>query len=209
MTRLKEEHPNTIAVDFTAPGAVNRNAEMYARCGVPFVMGTTGGDREKLAQAVKNSGICAVIAPNMALPVVVFQAMMEYAAETFPGAFAGLELAIVESHQVAKKDTSGTAKAVVACFKALGIPFEPEQIIQIRNLYHQRVLGVPEWALGGHGWHKYMLRSLAVQLMFEHNISGREPYVDGVIKSIGFLADKVAAGAKGQVYSMIDVAKAQ
>jgi 4-hydroxy-tetrahydrodipicolinate reductase len=58
--------------------------------GMPFVMGTTGGDREKLIQTVRDSTICAVIAPNMAKQIVGIQAMMEYAATTFPGHFRRL-----------------------------------------------------------------------------------------------------------------------
>ena len=205
-----------VIVDFTVPEAVNRNAEMYARRGIPFVMGTTGGDREKLVRTVKEaeSGICAVIAPNMALPIVVLQAMMEYAAATFPGAFTGFDLSVMESHQAVKKDTSGTAKAMVSYFNALGIPFGVDEIKMIRDAYTQKnFLGVPEKFLGGHGWHRYKLQSREqvggnIQLSLEHNINGRQAYVDGAIKAVKFLAQQVAAGEKNQVYSMIDVAKA-
>jgi hypothetical protein len=41
------------------------NALFYARNQVPFVMGTTGGDREKLMADVHEAGIYAVIAPQM------------------------------------------------------------------------------------------------------------------------------------------------
>lgn len=34
-----------VAVDYTHPTAVNGNAELYAKHGLNFVMGTTGGDR--------------------------------------------------------------------------------------------------------------------------------------------------------------------
>lgn len=43
--------------------------------------------------------------------------MMDMMAQNFPGAFAGYKLRVVESHQSTKKDTSGTAKAVVASFQ--------------------------------------------------------------------------------------------
>jgi len=45
--KLREVTPD-IVVDFTQPDAVNRNAQLYCRCETPFVMGTTGGDREVL-----------------------------------------------------------------------------------------------------------------------------------------------------------------
>jgi hypothetical protein len=41
------------------------NALFYAQNQQPFVMGTTGGDREKLVEDVKVAGVYAVIAPNM------------------------------------------------------------------------------------------------------------------------------------------------
>ena len=41
------------------------NARFYAENQQPFVMGTTGGDREKLIEDVKAAGVYAVVAPNM------------------------------------------------------------------------------------------------------------------------------------------------
>lgn len=41
------------------------NAELYCKLGVPFVMGTTGGDRERLYKTVKDSNNYAVISPQM------------------------------------------------------------------------------------------------------------------------------------------------
>lgn len=39
--------------------------EFYAHNGVPFVVGTTGGDREKLLADAQSAGCYAVIAPQM------------------------------------------------------------------------------------------------------------------------------------------------
>ena len=55
--------------------------------------------------------------------VVAFQAMMEMMAQQFPGAFSGYNLAVTESHQRTKADTSGTAKAVVGSLQRLGLDF--------------------------------------------------------------------------------------
>ena len=41
------------------------NVEFYANNGVPFVVGTTGGDREKLLRDAQAAGSYAVIAPQM------------------------------------------------------------------------------------------------------------------------------------------------
>jgi 4-hydroxy-tetrahydrodipicolinate reductase len=117
---LTQHGARLVAVDYTAPDAVHDMAGLYQRHNLPFVMGTTGGDRDRLLREARESGCYAVIAPQMGKQIVAFQAMLEMAAEAFPGAFAGYTLRVVESHQSTKKDTSGTAKAVVASLLALG-----------------------------------------------------------------------------------------
>lgn len=201
--------PYFSSVDFTNPDAVNMNGEFYCDNGLDFVIGTTGGDRKLLEDTVKKSQSCAVIAPNMAKQIVAFQAMMQYAAETFPDAFKGYTLEIVESHQKGKKDTSGTAKAMVGYFSKLGIPFAPEQIKMIREPNEQMAMGIPEDALSGHGWHEYSLKSEdgTVLFRFTHNVNGRDVYAVGTLDAIRYLDRKVHEGNRGQVYSMIDVLK--
>ncbi|MFH1980261.1 MAG: dihydrodipicolinate reductase [Pseudomonadota bacterium] len=197
-----------IVVDFTHPSAVNDNAAFYCRNGLSFVMGTTGGDRQALVKTVTASPVAAVIAPNMAKPIVGLQAMFEYAAEQFPGLFSGYRMTVIESHQQGKADTSGTAKAVVHSFNRLGVDFPLDAIHKERDPQIQRRdWGIPEAYLGGHGWHTYSLTSAddTVTLAFTHNINGREVYAHGTLDAAAFLAARVAEGAAGRVYSMIDV----
>lgn len=195
-----------VAVDFSHPSAVNTNAEFYCAHHIPFVMGTTGGDPNRLIDAVVSTGNCAVVAPNMAKQVVAFQTMVKFAAVNFLDAFRGYTLEIVESHQQGKADTSGTAKAMVDYFNALGIPFSKEQIVMIREPEQQRAMGIPEEALKGHGWHTYILRSPdgSIFFQFTHNVNGRDIYASGTLDAIGFLARNIQPGV---VYSMMDVLK--
>lgn len=195
-----------IIVDFTQPKAVNRNAEMYCRAGIPFVMGTTGGDRQLLAGTVAASEISAVIATNMAVPIIVFQAMVRFAAESFRGSFKGFRIVIRESHQATKPDPSGTAASLLEYFEALGMPLKKEQIIMVRDPVVQEVeMGIPQQYLGGHGYHTYTMLSSdgTVMLQFAHNVLGRSVYVDGALKAIRFLAER--KHKEGTVYSMVDV----
>lgn len=206
--KLKELSPDII-VDFTQPKSVNRNAELYCLYEIPFVMGTTGGDRELLIKTVEGSNISAVIAPNMAKQIVAFQAMIEYAAMSFPNVFEGYKLRITESHQKGKADTSGTAKAMINYFNKLGIPFEKEQITMIRDPDKQLVkLKVPEKYLNGHGWHTYTFYSPDETVLFRfiHNVCGRDVYALGTLDAIRFLAKRKEMEEK--VFSMIDVLKA-
>ena len=132
--KIKEiftQYPFFIAVDYTHPSAVNGNALFYAQNNIPFVMGTTGGNREELEQTVNQAAAPAVIAPNMAKQIVGLQAMMTYAAQTFPNLFKGYSLEVKESHQHGKADTSGTAKAMVGYFNELGADFTGQKIQQI------------------------------------------------------------------------------
>jgi len=121
MAGVLAQFPGLVVVDYTLPSAVNDNARFYIASGVPFVMGTTGGDREALAADVRASGAWAVVAPQMGKQVVAFQATLETMASRFPGAFGGYALSVTESHQRSKVDTSGTAKAVVESFRRLGV----------------------------------------------------------------------------------------
>ena len=208
MDAVKAAWGDFISVDFTHPTAVNANAAFYCEQGLPFVMGTTGGDRDALQASVAQSAIAAVIAPNMAKQIVGFQAMMAYAADTFPGLFTGYHLEIKESHQQGKADTSGTAKAMVRYFNAMGIDFRDDQIHQERDpQIQEEQWGVPAAHLGGHGWHTYTLVSAdgTTRFEFTHNINGREIYAGGTLDAIRFLEKQLAAGRRGKVFSMIDV----
>lgn len=207
---IKKAEGMVICVDYTHPSAVNDNAAFYCENSLPFVMGTTGGDRIRLLETVKKSEIAAVIAPNMGKQIVAFQAMMEYAAETFPDVFKGYTLEIKESHQQGKADTSGTAKAMIGYFSRLGTPFTKDQITMERDPEVQRSKwGIPEAYLKGHGWHTYSLRSEdgTVFFQFTHNVNGRDIYARGTVDAIHYLARKIDQAAKGRVFTMIDVLK--
>ncbi|XP_060218013.1 4-hydroxy-tetrahydrodipicolinate reductase 1, chloroplastic-like isoform X2 [Lycium barbarum] len=175
------------------------NAELYSKVGVPFVMGTTGGDREKLYKTVADSKVDAVISPQMGKQVVAFLAAMEIMAEQFPGAFSGYSLQVMESHQASKLDTSGTAKAVISCFQKVQLIRDPVQQIEM--------VGVPEEHLFGHAFHMYHLTSPdgTVSFEFQHNVCGRSIYAEGTVDAILFLAKKVKLKEEKRIYDMIDV----
>jgi 4-hydroxy-tetrahydrodipicolinate reductase len=210
LSELQAAHGFFLSVDYTHPSAVNANAEFYCSHRLPFIMGTTGGDRRQLETAIRSSDIAAVVAPNMAKQIVGFQAMMEYAAQTFPGLFKGYALHIRESHQKGKADTSGTARAMVGCFNRLGIPFNEDQIAMVRDPQIQKThWQIPEEHLGGHGWHTYTLISAdgTVRFEFTHNVNGREIYAHGTLDALVYLRDRIAAGERGRMFTMIDVLK--
>lgn len=200
-------YPGLIAVDFTHPTAVNENAEFYVAHRIPFVMGTTGGDREALKALVKSANHPSVIAPNMAKQIVAFQAMIEWLSETFPTAFDGYSLSIVESHQKTKADTSGTAKAVAKSFERMGLEFDESRIVKIRNdADSMEKMHVPAEYLSGHAFHTYSLDSAdgTVHFEFRHNVCGRKIYAEGSVDAVNFLAGELAKG-NARPFDMMDV----
>ncbi|KAL8467955.1 hypothetical protein ACS0TY_031269 [Phlomoides rotata] len=203
-----KDYPDLIVVDYTVPAAVNGNAELYCKVGVPFVLGTTGGDRELLYKTVDDSKVYAVISPQMGKQVVAFLAAMEIMADQFPGAFSGYNLQVMESHQAGKLDISGTAKSVISCFQKLGASFELDKVQLIRDPELQMdMVGVPEEHLAGHAFHMYHLTSPdgTVSFEFQHNVCGRSIYAEGTVDAILFLAKKVKSNADKRIYNMIDV----
>jgi 4-hydroxy-tetrahydrodipicolinate reductase len=100
-----------VAVDFSAPSAVVANVPVLARRGVNMVIGTTGWrDQEPaLRKIVGDAGTGVVAAPNFSTGVVLFEAIVSYAAKLAadrPEFGAWLH----EAHHAAKKDApSGTA----------------------------------------------------------------------------------------------------
>ena len=207
---IKNEGP-FISIDYTHPSAVNPNAEFYCRHNLPFVMGTTGGDRNLLEDTVRSSLIPAVIAPNMAKQIVGFQAMIEWCANTFPDLFKDFTLEIKESHQKGKADTSGTAKAILKNFNKLGMPLAEKDIKKERDpKLQKKIWNIPEeYIRQGHGWHTYNLisKDKTVSFSFSHNVNGRDVYCIGTLDAAFFLSEKVSAGAKKIIYSMTDVLK--
>lgn len=200
---------NIMAIDYTHPSAVNSNAKFYAANSIPFVMGTTGGDREQLMQDMEESKASAVIAPNMGKQIVALQAGLEELAEKFPSAFEGYTLNVRESHQKTKADTSGTAKAVVDSLKVLASDpdYTYDDIEQIRDDQESIDFGVGENALTGHAFHTYTFTSPdgSVEFQLKHNVSGRTVYAEGTADAIKFLSKKISSGGAGKVYNMINV----
>jgi len=211
LEEMKKAHGDKLVIiDFTHPTAVNPNANLYNSVGVPFVMGTTGGDRDALMKVTKESGVYAVIAPNMAKQIVALQATMATMARDYPGAFSGYTLEVTESHQKTKADTSGTAKAMVGSFNDLGVAYEVDQIKMLRDEKSQIEFGVPSSSLNGHAFHTYTLSSSdgSTEFQFKHNVAGRQIYAEGVADAVAFLASKVAERSEQKLFNMIDILRA-
>jgi 4-hydroxy-tetrahydrodipicolinate reductase len=150
----------------------------------------------------------AVIAPQMGKQVVALQAAIKQMAESFPGAFKGYSMRVVESHQASKVDTSGTAKALIQSFNELGVGFDVNNVELIRDVETQRdVMNIPEEYLLGHAYHTYTLTSAdnTVSFEFQHNVCGRTIYAEGTVDAVGFLSRNLERSDGKTLFDMIDV----
>ena len=148
------------AVDFTRPDAVEENVRLALERGVPCVVGTTGFDRDRIAELARVHELPVFHAPNFALGAVL---MMRFAAE------AGKLLPhaeIVELHHETKRDApSGTAKATA---ERLGGDV-PIHSVRLPGLVaHQEVI------FGATGQ----------TLTIRHDTSSREAFVPGVLLAL-------------------------
>lgn len=208
--RLKDYIPfdirqitGAVAVDYSTPQAANINALEYTLLGVPFIMGATGGNREKLEELVRRSPVSAVIAPNMAIEVVAIQDELNDLLANSPDTFTGWEMTIRESHQATKRDVSGTAVALRRQLEALGATMNGE-IESVRDPEIQRDLGIH--SLDGHAYHWITLTSPAGEIReYRTSIEGRQPYVEGTLMAIDFLNQRMREGSRGEVFTMSDV----
>ena len=124
----------------------------------------------------------------MGKQVVALQAAIKQMAESFPGAFKGYSMRVVESHQASKVDTSGTAKALISSFNELGVGFNVNDVELIRDVNTQRdVMNIPD---------EYLLG---------HNVCGRTIYAEGTVDAVGFLSRNLNREDGKTLFDMIDV----
>lgn len=197
------QRTGAIAVDYSTPQTANSNALEYTLLRLPFVMGTTGGNREELEALVRRSPVSVVIAPNMAVEVVTIQDELNAMLVNTPEAFEGWNLTIRESHQATKKDVSGTAVAFQRQLEALGATMDGK-IESIRDPQAQRELGIQ--SLDGHAYHWITLTSPDGDTrQFRTSIEGRQVYIAGTLMAIDFLNQRMKEGSRGEVFTMSDV----
>jgi len=207
LAKIKAQN-SAIVVDYTHPDAVRKNVEFYTAHQIPFVLGTTGGDYSEIEQLVIDTKTPAVIAPNMALPIVAITSMLTQAREDYPGVFDGYELNVRESHQKGKADTSGTAKALISEWQGMGASFSEEENLKLcRDPEEQKSnWGISDEYLTGHAYHTYDLNSedKTAHFSLSHNILGRKIYALGTLHALRFLSKRLDDPVT-KSYNMIDV----
>lgn len=120
--RPQDWPPAEVAIDFSLAEAVPRTVQHLAARGTNIVLGTTGWQAHEPAvrAEVERRRIGVVAAPNFAIGVNLFTALVERAAELMAGnpAFGAW---IHELHHATKRDApSGTALALEAALRGRG-----------------------------------------------------------------------------------------
>ena len=109
-----------VAIDFTLPAAAPRIIRACASAGIPVVSGTTGWDaeREAVERDVRATKGALLWAPNFAIGVHHFVAIVEEAARRLLAPGRDFDAKLVETHHTQKVDApSGTAKLLAGHVK--------------------------------------------------------------------------------------------
>jgi 4-hydroxy-tetrahydrodipicolinate reductase len=167
-----------VALDFSIPSAVRRNAEGIAALGVNLVIGATGwlDHLEAVKRAVERNGTGAVWSPNFSIGVNAFFRLVAEAARLLAsqpeyGAWAW------EIHHSSKKDApSGTLLKLVEEMKKAG---------------YGRSIDTASNRAGTHpGTHEIGFDSAADTITLRHTARSREGFARGALQAAQWIAGK-------------------
>ena len=167
-----------VALDFSIPSAVRRNAEGIAALGVNLVIGATGwlDHLEAVKRAVERNGTGAVWSPNFSIGVNAFFRLVAEAARLLAGqpeygAWAW------EIHHSSKKDApSGTLLKLVEEMKKAG---------------YGRPIDTASNRAGAHpGTHEIGFDSAADTITLRHTARSREGFARGALQAAQWIAGK-------------------
>ena len=180
---------HTVAIDFSAPGAVPAHVEAAAAAGVPLVEGTTGWQRDEagVRDMVERRGAALIYGANFSIGVNLFYRIVAGAAQLVRG--AGYDPFIEEAHHARKRDTpSGTALALEAILSH-GLGREGGTSVPVAST---RAGHIP-------GTHRVGFDSAADQILLVHTARSRAGFAAGAL-----LAARWIVGRRG-MYAFADV----
>lgn len=187
-----ERNGPDVAIDFSTPEAVMKNAVIFAKHKVNMVIGTTGFSEieiQRLQQISEKYKVGIVFAPNITLGVNVLMTLVNLAATLLEE----YDCTITETHFKSKKDSpSGTAKKIANQVHA-GIEARPN---------NSAVDSVPIHSLrtgGVIGQHSVILAGEHDKVEITHDSFSRKAFAVGAMRAARFVRDKVG------YYEMSDV----
>lgn len=180
-----------VAIDFSAPAAVPRNAERIAALGVPLVVGTTGwaGELPRVREVVERHGAGLLHGANFSVGVQVFYRLAEAAARLLAEetAYDGW---LYEIHHRMKQDApSGTLLQIRKVMEAAG---------------YSRPLDVASNRAGAiPGTHQIGFDSEADTILLEHRARNRSGFAHGALRAARWMIGRRGFHEFSQVWEEI------
>lgn len=185
-----------VAIDFTHPSVVGDNIVLYARLGVPAVIGTTGWyDRlAEVSSSLEGLSCSIIYSGNFSLGVALFLQVVEYASRLF--ARSGLYDPFIQEIHHAQKADSPSGTALMLAQKVLDSTTNKDTIIS-DSLHRRREDGEIHISSvrGGFvpGTHTVTFDSKDDSIELTHRARSREGFATGALKAAAWISD----GKKG------------
>lgn len=163
-----EQEGADVAIDFTSPGAVLPTAKALAERPLPWVVGTTGWNKEEIFPIVKEGKIPFLYASNFSIGMALFRILVREGAHLFREEF---QMRGVETHHMEKKDApSGSALRLME--EAPGLEFE--------SIREKDIVGK----------HQVFFESAEEVVELSHTAHSRKGFALGAVISAEFLVGK-------------------
>ncbi len=181
------------AIEFSLPGGLEKNLQLYGRTGTPAVLGTTGWDdrREAYRKQIEEAGGSVLWGSNFSLGAHIFWKLTARAAALVRD-IESYDLMIHEFHHRYKKDSpSGTA--LTTAEKVLeNCPRKTEAVTQrLDRPIRDSELHVSSTRGGSiPGTHQLLLDSQADTIEVRHTARSRQGFAAGAVMAAEWLQNR-------------------
>lgn len=182
-----------VAIDFTNPKAVLKNARVLAEKKVHLVIGTTGFNKaqlNELKQVAEEYKVGMVYAPNISVGINILIMIVKTLAKLLPA----YDVEITEYHHRHKKDApSGTAVKIAAAVNNIKQIKEPRLIFGRSGSITRsnNEIGIHAIRAGGIiGVHKVLFSGNYDEIEVTHRSYSRSVFAEGALKAGKFIANK-------------------
>ncbi|GLC46479.1 hypothetical protein PLESTM_001879900 [Pleodorina starrii] len=219
---IKSNYPSIMVVDYTLAHTAEDHVRLYSANGVPFIMGTTGGDVTRMREIAEAAGVYAVL-PSVAGA----QATSLFALLTSLGAPLPAHFELYSYEAVGRAGDAdaldlldpAAATGIAHSLRLMGIQCDEAQVHRMRSIRQERVgdgvnlereprSSANLRALEGRGLSRACRLSAPgghPTLLLRHYGLDRTAFAAGAVEAARFLAARIAEAAPQRVYDMVDV----
>lgn len=186
-------------IDFSHPACVADNLVMYARLGIPAVIGTTGwyDELDQIKEAIEPCDDKAIVySGNFSLGVAAFLSVVKEAGRVM-NSLSDYDVSVEEVHHVQKLDApSGTAMMVAS---ALCKELDRKDRYVTADPGLGDILITSERVGAEPGFHEVVFKGPVDEIRLSHHAFSREGFAKGALKAASWISD----GKKG-LFTMDD-----